>query len=842
MAESYVVIDAGSGATWYHGTNGAGTAWDGLSLGTITTLTLKGGEIKGCESVGSNINTGELYYRIYKQGCTAPAWGSAVDIEFNHDYTGSYCGAGDEVKVNKTDYTTNILPSEDGDYYIEFLWHFEDNSGGSWDKQGGIQGCGSCNSFSSNNGLKASFTKGTGGDGTLTANTGTVNWSNTASWPTSALPTVDDYVTIPSSCTMTLNQDDEIGALKIESGGTLIFESGAGRTLTINGDGCASNTIEFVSGGTFTRNDGKIVLDNASGSSIAGTGDLDLNDVVVDNGPVDFNAHNVHGILEILSGGSVSDPPLYESGSTLYYNTGGSYGRNNEWSATSGEGYPYNVHVGTGVTLDLGNGGSGTARQCAGDLTLDGTLTMASTAMTARLTVKGNIAVNATGSFTLSSSGGGDLNAEGNFANDGTFTPNSRTVSLTGSGTQTISGGFTGSEAFDQLDVWNTSSSTGVSLAADIQIDNELRFKDGYLICNAYEVTYNSGATTSGTFTPSDASHIVTNSTGYCEKKGVGATYFEFPVGPAVNTYRPHHIRMDSGSDDFTVRVEDKVYANGSSGSEGSDGVVDLTWFVTSSGGNNSHFKSYWKTTDELGSFDRANCYHRHWNGASWDNLEGANPATASGSYYYQERLNYWDGYSPFIVGDANFAVLPVELMQFSGIQTIDGIRLTWSTASESNNAYFLIERSYDGMYFETIGEVEGNGTRSEVARYQFTDAVSICQEEVVYYRLVQVDYDGQSQIHPEIAVLCYETAQPIIKVVNRPEGDLWITWSGIPLDQVSIKIVNATGQEVLRLNDVPANKGHHVLRNTTTLSDGFYFVQLLTGSIQITQPVSIVR
>ncbi|WP_424964244.1 T9SS type A sorting domain-containing protein [Ekhidna sp.] len=85
---------------------------------------------------------------------------------------------------------------------------------------------------------------------------------------------------------------------------------------------------------------------------------------------------------------------------------------------------------------------------------------------------------------------------------------------------------------------------------------------------------------------------------------------------------------------------------------------------------------------------------------------------------------------------------LPVELISFKVQLEGKNANLTWVTAQEINNDRFEIEYSNDGLTFETVGEVEGNGTVNQVSEYAFTH--NNLQSGFNYYRLRQVDYDGQ--------------------------------------------------------------------------------------------------
>ncbi|MBC7451804.1 MAG: T9SS type A sorting domain-containing protein, partial [Cytophagales bacterium] len=86
---------------------------------------------------------------------------------------------------------------------------------------------------------------------------------------------------------------------------------------------------------------------------------------------------------------------------------------------------------------------------------------------------------------------------------------------------------------------------------------------------------------------------------------------------------------------------------------------------------------------------------------------------------------------------------LPVRLLSFNAVRAGDQVLLSWMTASEENNDYFSIERSADGIHFERIGTIDGNGNSQQLIRYSFIDTAPLTG--INYYRLKQVDYDGAS-------------------------------------------------------------------------------------------------
>lgn len=88
---------------------------------------------------------------------------------------------------------------------------------------------------------------------------------------------------------------------------------------------------------------------------------------------------------------------------------------------------------------------------------------------------------------------------------------------------------------------------------------------------------------------------------------------------------------------------------------------------------------------------------------------------------------------------------LPVEFITFYGYYHIPsaGNQLHWETLSERNNDYFVLERSMDGILFEEIGRIKGDGTASRKKSYTSLDK-DVFKGLLYYYRLKQVDFDGK--------------------------------------------------------------------------------------------------
>ena len=362
-------------------------------------------------------------------------------------------------------------------------------------------------------------------------------------WPSSNGPanlsiTNGSWIQITGNRSLSGNANITNGALQA---------SGA-RTLTMNGTS-QTITVSTTSGGAIYGtdngfgNDLSLVIANGSTTTLTGdatsSGDDEkkfLNVTVNAGGTLTlsrgilckYGTFTVNGTLRINSNGYVQSTngiaPTYGASATLIYNTGGSYGRGLEWSTTSGAGYPTNVQISNATTFDLGNGGTSTARQCSGTLTVDtgSTLTMNGNAMSQALTIKGKFTNN--GTTILSSISGGDLKLEGDMDDNGTFTANGRAIFFEGGNNQTIN---STTNPLD-IDVMRIGKSGGeVILAQNLLVDEtndpiQFTTANSVLNLNGYTATFGKAGAASA-ITMNGSSRIKGSTTSSLEILGTGA-------------------------------------------------------------------------------------------------------------------------------------------------------------------------------------------------------------------------------------------------------------------------------------------------------------------------------
>lgn len=169
----------------------------------------------------------------------------------------------------------------------------------------------------------------------------------------------------------------------------------------------------------------------------------------------------------------------------------------------------------------------------------------------------------------------------------------------------------------------------------------------------------------------------------------------------------------------------------------------------------------------------------------------------------------------------------PVELLGFE-VELIgkDGF-LSWNTASEINNDYFQVERSMDGQDFEAIGNLKGAGTTLEANSYQFTDAqVALIAYPTVYYRLKQVDFDGQFTYSKTLEL--NTGLENLFTVFPNPASETVNVRYELLKENILMVITNSLGQ-VMTNRQVKESSGlMHI--NVSSWPAGIYYMQSLQG------------
>jgi len=169
-------------------------------------------------------------------------------------------------------------------------------------------------------------------------------------------------------------------------------------------------------------------------------------------------------------------------------------------------------------------------------------------------------------------------------------------------------------------------------------------------------------------------------------------------------------------------------------------------------------------------------------------------------------------------------AALPVELLYFEGKRIGSNVLLEWETMAEINNDYFIVEKSTDGTNWDELLTVNGQGNTSEQTYYSQID-IDGCNG-TCYYRLTQVDFDGNSEKFKVVAVSVNEAYNKLeISVSPNPINQTAnIAFTAPESGMFSITVTTQTGQVMYTANTMGDKGNNHISYNAAMLSSGSYY------------------
>jgi len=189
------------------------------------------------------------------------------------------------------------------------------------------------------------------------------------------------------------------------------------------------------------------------------------------------------------------------------------------------------------------------------------------------------------------------------------------------------------------------------------------------------------------------------------------------------------------------------------------------------------------------------------------------------------------DPFKPYMGCDElPFAPLPVKLVNFEAHKSGANSTISWVTSSEINNSHFIIERSIDGKSFEAIAKVEGNGTISKKITYQYIDvnAKSFSKNSYLYYRLVQVDFDGKT-VNSDIAIVNFNEKQEL-KISSFPNPfsqKFTLSFDSGIVGKGEIEVWDLSGKTILKKGfEINNSMSHMEISDLENINIGIYLLK----------------
>ena len=621
---------------------------------------------------------------------------------------------------------------------------------------------------------------------TITASTG--NWSATSTWSGGVLPGIGDDVIIPNGVTVT--QDITAG------------NGGDCKTLTIAAGGTLALGANYISPRTTLTCNGSITASsNSARLNAVGAGPLTINGTISTAARLQAGTATVN----IANGANVTVGVLAGNGFALTIDAGGTLSVSNSSTTTLGT-------ASNTVTVNGTMNITGGTFQTSGTINGTGTVNLSPTTTATLQTnaATGSISINTLNitsgtaiTLTHATAAGATISVT-NFNVNSTFTGTLAIGSTTIGGNMNITNftnnadnnvTFNASPTYgtiNSMTINNNGNGRETRLNSNLSINN-LTMTFGRIKLNANNVVLSINNSISG---GSSNSFIYTRSStisgtqvrctaiptsGITVPLG-GTRYYPVTAVPTATADLSFNVMGQIGQSGYaanfttaaldltkTVQVEYGVTNN-----SGSATTVNLTL-----GYAVLDYGSAYSATSPKGVARSASPWVQISNGAA-----GASSATitseaipAATSYYYAASAD----------GGLTGIVLPVELQSFKVKANEKGNLLTWSTASEKDNATFQIERSADGTNFQTIGAVKGNGTTNAEQYYTFSDDAPLSMS---YYRLRQTDINGA------------ETISKIISVA-RDKGTLIKVYPSVASTFLTIETAETTDDATLTVTDM---------------------------------------
>ena len=199
-------------------------------------------------------------------------------------------------------------------------------------------------------------------------------------------------------------------------------------------------------------------------------------------------------------------------------------------------------------------------------------------------------------------------------------------------------------------------------------------------------------------------------------------------------------------------------------------------------------------------------------------------------------------GFSEFVLA-SNTNPLPVEITRFDGQLDRGAVRLTWQTASETENAGFRVQRKMTGTPWTQVAFVNGHGTTSQSQSYQFTDADLPYEAGRLAYRLEQVDTDGTTTLSEEITIRREPVQAELMSPFPNPTDEQVTIRYAVPQQtDVTVRLYDVLGRQVQTIVNGPQVGRVETRLDVSELPSGTYFVRMRADTFAATRRLTVIR
>jgi hypothetical protein len=181
---------------------------------------------------------------------------------------------------------------------------------------------------------------------------------------------------------------------------------------------------------------------------------------------------------------------------------------------------------------------------------------------------------------------------------------------------------------------------------------------------------------------------------------------------------------------------------------------------------------------------------------------------------------------------------LPVSWKSFTAAKGTDANILRWSTASETNNSHFEIQRSVDGKNFEAIAKVKGAGNSTKALSYSFND-VKVPSAKTTYYRLKQIDFDGKAEFSKTVSIVNADQKTSLGASLPNPfNTELNVNIHAVAASVATVEVMDMIGKTHYTSTEQLVEGSNKVSIETNDMPNGIYFIRVTANGETFTQKV----
>jgi hypothetical protein len=179
-------------------------------------------------------------------------------------------------------------------------------------------------------------------------------------------------------------------------------------------------------------------------------------------------------------------------------------------------------------------------------------------------------------------------------------------------------------------------------------------------------------------------------------------------------------------------------------------------------------------------------------------------------------------------------STLPVILSAFTAAWNGNRVALNWSTAQESNSAYFVVEKSNDGYNnWQPVATVTAAGNSASTRNYSAIDAQPYA---ITYYRIKQVDKDGSFIYSKVVKLEKQETMATSIKIYPNPvTATATIITGSNSNEPATVKLYNSNGIMVKKWQVQLVNGNNNInIPLVSALANGMYIATIENSNTRL--------